>query len=87
MFGLAGCAVTPGAGTTKDVAGEGCAAKLSPEATLVYRAAALDMRHDTDLEVLLRERVMVLVFTDQLDRDAARPAAEQAAVCLEQLRH
>ena len=93
LFGLAACVNTPGSDTANaapnkaSTAADGCAAKLSPEASLVYRVAALDMRPNTDLAVLLRERVMMLVFTDQLDRGAARPAAEQAAECLEQLRH
>jgi len=57
--------------------------KLSPEANLVYRAAAPDMRRDADLPSLLREKVMYMVFSDQLQRSAARPAAEQAAACLQ----
>ena len=87
--GSAGCAVTPKSNTAvaQDSSNQSCVAKLSPEAGLVYRASALDMRRDTDLSALLRDRVIILVFTDQLSRDAARPAAEQAAVCLEQLRH
>ena len=92
--GFAGCTVAPrteaakaGPEVAQGSTHEGCVAKLSPEAGLVYRASALDMRHDTDMPTLLRERVMMLVFTGRLERDAARPAAEQAAVCLEQLRH
>ena len=56
---------------------------LSPEASSVYRAAAPDMCRDADLAGLLRERVMYMVLSDHLQRSAARPAAEQAAACLQ----
>ncbi len=82
LFGFAGCAVISEADSA---AGESCAAKLSPEASAVYRAAAPDMHRDTDLPSLLRRKVMFMVFSDRIQRSAARPAAEQAAACLELL--
>ena len=65
--------------------GENCAAKLSPDANAIYWVAAPDMHHDTDLASLLREKVMSMVVSGQLQRSAARPAAEQAAACLQLL--
>ena len=82
--GAASPAVGPAA--TENVSGESCAAKLSPDASSIYRVAAPDMHHDTDLPSLLREKVMSMVVSGQLQRSAARPAAEQAAVCLQLLR-
>lgn len=86
LLGLSSCAAPPAAdsATVADsAAGESCAAKLSPEASSVYRAAAPDMRRDADLASLLREKVMYMVLSDHLQRSAARPAAEQAAACLQ----
>lgn len=70
---------------TKSTFGEVCAAKLSPDANAIYRVAAPDVHHDTDLANLLREKVMSMVVSGQLQRSAARPAAEQAAACLQLL--
>ncbi len=90
LFGLASCGASPtvesavvDTALAERAGGESCAAKLSPEASLVYRAAAPDMRRDADLPSLLREKVMYMVISDQLQRSAARPAAEQAAACLQ----
>ncbi len=90
LFGFASCAAPPiaddavvGTAMAENAVGESCATKLSPEANLVYRAAVPDMRRDADLPSLLREKVMYMVFSDQLQRSAARPAAEQAAACLQ----
>ncbi len=93
LFGSASCAVIPKTDNAvadptvaESAAGESCAAKLSPEASSVYRAAAPDMHRDTDLPSLLRRKVMLMVFSSQIQRSAARPAAEQAAACLQLLR-
>lgn len=90
LFGFASCAATPtadsavvGAAMVESGGHESCAAKLSPEASAVYRVAAPDMHRDTDLPSLLREKVMYMVLSDQIQRSAARPAAEQAAACLQ----
>ncbi len=94
LFSSASCTDTPKADSAVDsstvaesAVGESCAAKLSPEARAVFRAAAPDMRRNTDLPSLLRRKVMFMVFSDRLQRSAARPAAEQAATCLQLLRH
>ena len=81
-----GDGTVPGAVVAGSAPGESCAAKLSPDASSIYRAAVPDMRRDTDLPSLLREKVMPMVASDQIELSAARPAAEQAAACLEQLR-
>ena len=96
-FGAARCADRPPAASgaaspaaspavTEGMSGEDCAAKLSPDASSIYRVAAPDMHHDTDLPSLLREKVMAMVMSGELKRSAARPAAEQAATCLQLLR-
>ncbi len=75
-----------GAAATESAAGESCAAKLSPDASSIYHAAAPEMHRDTDLRSLLRAKVMPMVATDQIQISAARPAAEQAAACLQLVR-
>ena len=84
VSGAASSAASPAA--TESTSGKDCAAKLSPEASSIYRAAAPDMHQDTDLPSLLREKVMSMVVSGELRRSAARPAAEQAATCLDLLR-
>jgi hypothetical protein len=93
LFGSASCSATPktddagNAPTAKAIAaGESCAAKLPPDASSIYRVSAPDMRRDTDLRSLLRKQVMFMVIKDEIQRSAARPAAEKAAACLQLLR-
>ncbi len=93
LFGAARCAdrSSPASGAagpaaTGSTSGEDCAAKLPPDANAIYRAAVPDMQHDTDLASLLREKVMSMIVNGELRRSAARPAAEQAADCLQLLR-
>ena len=78
--GAAGPAVTEG------MSGEDCAAKLSPDASSIYRVAAPDMHHDTDLASLLREKVMAMVMSGELKRRAPPPPAPHAATFLQLLR-
>ena len=92
-LGVTRCADHPAApgGTaspvvTEGMSGEDCAAKLSPDASSIYRVAAPDMHHDTDLPSLLREKVMAMVMGGELRRSVARPAAVQAATGLQLLR-
>ena len=91
ILGAASCSPAPrassaGAVVARDATAQSCPTKLSPQASLIYQGAALDMRSDTDMPTLLREKVIALVFTDRLAASEARPAAEQAATCLEELR-
>ena len=93
LFGIASCAdshtvesAAAGPVLTENAASESCTAKLSPDASSIYRAAAPDMRRDTELPSLLREKVMPMVLSGQMRRSTARPAAEQAAACLQLLR-
>ena len=67
-------------------AGAACAAKLPPDAAMIYRATAPEIRHDTVIRDLLTEQVRAMVIQGKLDRAAARPAAEAAGACLQALR-
>lgn len=94
LFGIASCAdsrtaqsAASGPALAENTATESCTSKLSPDASSIYRAAAQDMRRDTDLPSLLREKIMPMVLSGQMRRSTARPAAEQAAACLQLLRH
>jgi hypothetical protein len=63
----------------------GCARTLSPAALEVYRAAAPDLRPDSDLRVLLRAKVIPLVITGEMSTTTARTAAIGASICLRSL--
>lgn len=67
-------------------AAQACAAKLPPAASIIYNDAASDVHAETNLETLLRVKVMMLIVTDHIKRAEARPAAERAAECLEMLK-
>ena len=90
LMGTAGCTVKDN-GPASDVprasaaAALDCAAKLPPNATLIYKDAESDVHPETNMESLLRVKVMMLIVTDRLKRADARPAAERAAECLEML--
>ena len=62
-----------------------CSAKLPPKATIIYDDAEADVHQDTNMESLLRVKVMMLIVRDKIRRADARPAAERAAECLELL--
>ncbi len=88
--GLAGCggpAADPGpsadipASSAREA--EACAAKLPAAAGVIYRDAAPDVHAETNMESLLRVKVMMLIVRDQVRRAEARPAAEAAVECLE----
>lgn len=66
---------------------ERCAGQLSPKASAIYQDIAPHMMPDTNLEALMRQRVMRMIVTGDLSMRAARPAAEKAAECLEMLQH
>ncbi len=92
VLGTAGC-TGPGQGTPAEdipassaAAAQECAAKLPPMASLIYNDAASDVHAETNLESLLRVKVMMLIVTDRIKRADARPAAEKAAECLEMLK-
>lgn len=92
LLGAAGCsdrARYPGpASDVPDadvMAAQACAAKLPPVASIIYKDAEPDVHASTNMESLLREKVMMLIVRDQVKRSEARPAAEAAAGCLEML--
>jgi hypothetical protein len=59
-----------------------CARNLSPAALRVYRAAAPELRPDSDLRELLRAKVIPLVMTGEMNTTTARAAAIGASICL-----
>lgn len=90
LLGTSGCAA-PDAGPAGDIpaassaAAEACAIKLPPAAGIIYRDAAPDVHAETNMESLLRVKVMMLIVRDHIKRAEARPAAERAVECLELL--
>jgi len=66
-------------------AAESCAKNLSPPALKIYRAAAPDMKRDTDIGAVLREKVRPMVMSGDMNRATARPAATAASFCLRNL--
>lgn len=62
-----------------------CASKLPPAASVIYNDASPDVHAETNMESLLRVKVLMLIVTDRIKRVEARPAAERAAECLEML--
>ncbi len=65
--------------------GEACSRTLAPPALLIYRAAAPDMRPDTDMRRLLHSKVMPMVIMGDMNQSTARPAAIAASTCLREL--
>jgi hypothetical protein len=76
----------PGAASADPAAGAACAAKLPPDAAMIYRATASEIRRDTVIRDLLTTRVRAMVMQGKINRAAARPAAEAAGACLQALR-
>jgi len=65
---------------------DACAAKLSPDAKLIYTASIGAVTPTADLAGVVRDKARSLVMGGKLSRDAARPAAEAAGACLKQAR-
>lgn len=63
-----------------------CAAKLNATARLIYNTVAPQVPGNADLRGLITDRTRSLVISGQISRSDARPAAEAAGQCLEQLR-
>ena len=81
VLAVAGCGGgTPGSPASPP-GGAGCAARLSPQARMIFDAVQAGPPDGT-----LRERISVqtrdLVMGGSLSRSQARPAAEEAADCL-----
>ena len=92
VLGVAGCsdrARYPGPALdipeADAAAAQACAAKLPPVADIIYKDAEPDVHASTNMESLLREKVLMLIIRDEVKRSDARPAAERAAECLEML--
>jgi hypothetical protein len=65
--------------------GDACSKTLAPPALEIYRAAAPDMRPDTDMSRLLRSKIMPMVVMGDMNQSTARPAAMAASTCLRAL--
>jgi hypothetical protein len=78
--------VLPVTALADPAAGAACAARLPPDAAMIYRATAPEIRRDTVIRDLLSTRVRSMVIEGKIDRAAARPAAEAAGPCLQALR-
>ncbi|MBS7702600.1 hypothetical protein [Chelatococcus asaccharovorans] len=63
-----------------------CAAKLGKSAQIIYNAVAPQVSGGGDLRGLVTDQTRGLVMSGQISRGDARPAAEAAGQCLEQLR-
>ena len=83
---IAALLALPCAALADPATGAACAAKLPPDAAMIYRATAPEIRRDTVIRDLLSTRVRAMVIEGKLDRAAARPAAEAAGACLQALR-
>jgi hypothetical protein len=67
------------------VAAESCAKTLSPAALQIYRAAAPDVKPNSNMPHLLRSKVMPMVMSGDMTVKIARPAAMAASFCLRDL--
>jgi hypothetical protein len=70
-----------------EAAGEACAQKLPPDASLVYHDAAPDLTKDTTIRAVLTTHVRRMIFEGKISFAAARPAATAAATCLAKLQN
>ena len=75
----AGCATVAFAGQTDAAA---CAARLTPQGQVIFRAVADHVKPDSDIPALLRAYVRPLVMGGHLTRDEAMQNAQPAGKCL-----
>lgn len=76
------CCMTGEGAQADNVAANRCAATLQPHARLVFDAVAASAHPELSLRSLIEARVRELIFSDRLMMNAARPAAEEASLCL-----
>ncbi|CAH1661368.1 conserved exported hypothetical protein [Hyphomicrobiales bacterium] len=92
VAGAVGCVLTLASPLTMtsalaDKAGAAaCATKLGKSAQLIYNKVAPQAPGTADLRGLVTDQTRSLVMSGQISRGDARPAAEAAGQCLEQLR-
>ena len=79
----AGCATVAFAGQTDAAA---CAARLTPQGQVIFRAVAEHVKTGSDIRALMREHVRPLVMSGQLTRDEAMQNAMPAGKCLQLLK-
>lgn len=66
-------------------AAKACAAKLTPDGKAMFDSVAGEMKPDTDLRALMREKAIPMVMFGSLTRESAQengPAAGACAVLL-----
>ncbi len=68
-------------------AGSACAKNLPADAQRVYALAAPDVKPGVDLPSLVRGKLVPVVQSGQMTRDAARSAAQTAGPCLKALQN
>jgi len=67
-------------------AAQACAAKLPPEAKVIYDAAAPKVTPTTDMRDLLKSTTFGLIMQGEVKQADARPSAMAAAQCLRNLK-
>ncbi|MGE0341243.1 MAG: hypothetical protein AB7O79_15365 [Xanthobacteraceae bacterium] len=86
---LAGAAIAavllalPGVAQANRAAADACAARLGPDAKIVY-AAVIDSVKAGDLVETIKLKTRSLVMSGKLSRGQAKAAAEAAGACLKQ---
>ena len=65
---------------------EACAASLSPSAKQIYAATAPNITPTSNLRQLVTEQTRALVRSGKVSRTDARPNAQAAGRCLQQLK-
>lgn len=78
------CAL-PFAASANRIAADACAASLSPEARLIFDAAAPAITGGTEIRAILEEKTRALVAGGRVSRSSARGSATAAGNCLRQL--
>jgi len=63
-----------------------CASQLDKDAQLIYQATAPKVTPTSDLQDEVRSATVGLVMGGQIEREAAKPAAQAAGQCLAQLK-
>lgn len=66
-------------------AADACAASLSPEARLIFDAAAPAITPNAEIRPILEEKTRALVSSGRVSRSSARGSATAAGNCLRQL--
>lgn len=77
--------VLPITASANRAAADACAASLTPEARLIFDAAAPSITPTTEIRPVLEEKTRALVSSGRVSRSSARGSATAAGNCLKQL--